>query len=139
LLTSGHAAEGAVAVPRGLDWGRRIGLGGQRAWHDRMVATIALFHSVYGPRPAVPAAAELLRSAGQVVVTPDLYAGEVAASIDDGFALSERVCWETIMWRAHRAVRDLPPNAVLAGLSMGSPTPTTCSRRPAWPPSGVTP
>jgi dienelactone hydrolase len=39
------------------------------------MTTIALFHSVCG-LPAVLAAAERLRSAGHVVVAPDLYAGE---------------------------------------------------------------
>jgi dienelactone hydrolase len=83
------------------------------------VATIALFHSVYGLRPAVLAAAQRLRSAGHVVVAPDLYAGEVAACIDDGFALSDRIGWETIMRRAQQALRDLPVSTVLAGFSMG--------------------
>jgi dienelactone hydrolase len=90
------------------------------ACHDRRVATIALFHSVYGLSPAVLAAAERLRSARHVVVTPDLYAGPVAASIDEGFALSDRVGWETIMRRARQTVRDLPADTVLAGLSMGA-------------------
>ncbi len=83
------------------------------------MATIVLFHSVYGLRPAVHATAERLRSAGHVVVTPDLYAGQVAASVDDGFALSKRIGWETIVRRARKAVRDLPADTVLAGLSMG--------------------
>jgi dienelactone hydrolase len=84
------------------------------------VATVALFHSVYGLRPAVLAAADRLRSAGHVVVAPDLYAGPVAASIEEGYALAERVGWETIMRRARDAVRDLPADTVLAGLSMGA-------------------
>lgn len=81
---------------------------------------IALFHSVYGLRPAVLAAAELLREVGHRVVTPDLYAGQVATSIDDGFALSDRIGWTTIMQRARQAISDLPPDTVLAGLSMGA-------------------
>jgi dienelactone hydrolase len=84
------------------------------------VADVALFHSVYGLRPAVLAAAERLRAAGHHVVAPDLYGGQVAASIDEGFALSDRIGWETIMRRADHAVRDLPAGAVLAGLSMGA-------------------
>jgi dienelactone hydrolase len=81
---------------------------------------IALFHSVYGLRPAVLAAADLLRDAGHRVITPDLYAGPVAQSIDEGFALSQRIGWATIMRRAREAVDDLPADAVLAGLSMGA-------------------
>jgi dienelactone hydrolase len=85
----------------------------------RRVTTVVLFHSVYGLRPAVLAAADRLRAAGHTVVAPDLYAGPVAASIDEGFALSARIGWETIVSRARHAVRDLPTESVLAGLSMG--------------------
>jgi dienelactone hydrolase len=83
------------------------------------VTHIALFHSVYGRRPAVLAAAERLRAAGHLVAAPDLYAGQVAASIEEGFALSDRIGWDTIMRRARHAVHDLPAEAVLAGFSMG--------------------
>lgn len=81
---------------------------------------IVLFHSVYGLRPAVVTAAEELRAAGHVVRTPDLYAGEVAQSIEEGFALSRRIGWPAIMRRAREALRDAPADAVLAGLSMGA-------------------
>jgi dienelactone hydrolase len=80
---------------------------------------VALFHSVYGLRPAVLETAEVLRAAGHRVVTPDLYGGPVARTIDEGFALSESVGWETILERARQALRALDPDAVLAGLSMG--------------------
>ena len=75
---------------------------------------------MYGLRPAVLAAADRLRAAGHAVSTPDLYAGPVAQSLDEGFALSDRIGWATIMGRARDTVRDLPPDAVLAGLSMGA-------------------
>ncbi|MCW6003463.1 dienelactone hydrolase family protein [Micromonospora sp. CPCC 205371] len=84
------------------------------------MTNIALFHSVYGLSPAVLAAAELLRAAGHLVVAPDLYAGQVAASIEEGFALSDRIGWETIMQRARDAIRDRPADTVLAGFSMGA-------------------
>jgi dienelactone hydrolase len=83
------------------------------------VTHVALFHSVYGLRPAVVGAAELLRSAGHHVIAPDLFGGPVARTIEEGFAISERVGWPAIVRRAREAVRDLPPDAVLAGLSMG--------------------
>lgn len=79
-----------------------------------------LFHSVYGLRPAVLGAAEMLRAAGHRVVAPDLYGGPVASSIEEGFAISERVGWAAIMGRARAAVQDVPAGAVLAGISMGS-------------------
>jgi dienelactone hydrolase len=80
---------------------------------------IALFHSVYGLRPAVVAAAELFRAAGHQVAVPDLFDGRVAQSIDEGFAISADVGWATITRRARDAVRELPADTVLAGLSMG--------------------
>jgi dienelactone hydrolase len=84
------------------------------------VTHIALFHSVYGLRPAVLAAAERFRAAGHLVVAPDLYAGQTAATVEEGFALSDRIGWATIMQRARDAVRDLPDDTVLAGFSMGA-------------------
>ncbi|GIJ54747.1 dienelactone hydrolase family protein [Virgisporangium aurantiacum] len=81
---------------------------------------VALFHSVYGLRPAVSAAADLFRAAGHHVTAPDLYAGRVAQSIEEGFAISGRVGWTTILRRAHEALDGLPADTVLAGLSMGA-------------------
>lgn len=63
--------------------------------------------------------AERMRAGGHQVITPDLYGGRVASTIDEGFALSARIGWAAIMGRARDAVADLPDNAVLAGFSMG--------------------
>lgn len=79
-----------------------------------------LFHSVYGLRSVERRATDRLRAVGYEVVTPDLYAGQVATTLDDGFALKDRVSWATIARRAHDAVRDLPGDAVMAGFSMGA-------------------
>ena len=84
------------------------------------MAYVALFHSVYGRRPAVLVAAGRLRSAGHTVIAPDLYAGQVAATADEGFALCEQIGWPVIMHRARQALAGLPPETVLAGLSMGA-------------------
>jgi dienelactone hydrolase len=102
-----------MSVPLGVS--SSLGIG-----HDPTVTSIALFHSVYGLRPAVLAAAVRLRAAGHTVVTPDLYAGRVAASIEEGFELAEQTGWETIVGRAREAMSALPSDAVLAGLSMGA-------------------
>ncbi|MEV1289613.1 dienelactone hydrolase family protein [Micromonospora sp. NPDC049679] len=84
------------------------------------MAHIVLFHSVYGRRPAVIAAAERLRAAGHHIRVPDLYAGETADRIDEAFVLRDRVGEELIVRRAREALRDLPADAVLAGFSMGA-------------------
>jgi dienelactone hydrolase len=84
------------------------------------MAQIVLFHSMLGLRPAERRAAERLRAAGHDVVTPDLFAGRTASTIDEGFVLKdEQIGWATIEQRAHDAVRDLPAETVLAGISMG--------------------
>jgi len=87
---------------------------------NHRVAHVALFHSVLGLRPVELRAADLLRSAGHAVVTPDLYAGETASTIHDGFRLVNRTGWAVMRQRARRAMNDLPDDAVLAGFSMGA-------------------
>ncbi|MFD4996386.1 dienelactone hydrolase family protein [Streptomyces buecherae] len=84
------------------------------------MATIALFHSVLGLRPVELGAAERLRRAGHEVVAPDLYAGAVATTLDEGFGLLDRVGWDTVVERARRALVGLPEETVLAGVSMGT-------------------
>lgn len=85
------------------------------------MAMIVLFHSMLGLRPVELRAAEELRAAGHEVVTPDLYAGETASTLDEGFQLKDhRIGWTTIEQRAHQSVQNLPADTVLAGISMGA-------------------
>ena len=84
------------------------------------MAHVALFHSVYGRRPAVLTAADRFRAAGHTVIAPDLYAGKLAATVDEGFALCAQVGWPAVVLRARQALARLPPQSVLAGLSMGA-------------------
>jgi dienelactone hydrolase len=83
------------------------------------MATILLLHSVRGLRDFEHATADRLRSAGHEVVTPDLFDGEVPATLEDGLALEERL-WPKPVRRAARAAEALPDDAVLAGISMGA-------------------
>jgi dienelactone hydrolase len=85
-----------------------------------LVVPVVLFHSVYGRRPAVLAAADRLRAAGHPVTVPDLYAGQVAATAEEGFALCDETGWPVIMRRARQTLAGLPPQTALAGLSMGA-------------------
>ncbi|MFC9065429.1 dienelactone hydrolase family protein [Streptomyces harbinensis] len=87
---------------------------------DGAMAHIALFHSVLGLRPVERLAAERLRRAGHQVVTPDLFGGETATTVDQGFALLDRVGWAAVTDRARQALRNLPDETVLAGVSMGT-------------------
>ncbi len=84
------------------------------------MARILLFHSILGLRGLEREAAERLRAAGHAVTLPDLFDGETAATIDEGFALHDRLGWERIAQRAEAAAAGLPPDTVLAGVSMGA-------------------
>ncbi|MEA5367558.1 dienelactone hydrolase family protein [Amycolatopsis sp., V23-08] len=83
------------------------------------MVNIVVFHSVLGLRPVELGAAGRLRAAGHDVVTPDLYAGSTAPTLEEGFALMDHVGWTTISARASEAVRSVPPSSVLMGVSMG--------------------
>lgn len=84
------------------------------------MATVALFHSVLGLREVESVAADRMRGAGHTVITPDLYAGPAATSIDEGFELMRKVGWEAICSRALAALEPFSETAVLAGHSMGA-------------------
>ncbi|MET8348386.1 MULTISPECIES: dienelactone hydrolase family protein [unclassified Micromonospora] len=81
---------------------------------------VVLFHSVYGLRPAVRAAADRLRAAGHRVVTPDLYGVQATDTVEEGFALLDKIGQEVVLDRARAALRELPAETVLAGFSMGA-------------------
>ncbi|MDL2402804.1 dienelactone hydrolase family protein [Rhizobium mayense] len=84
------------------------------------MATVVLFHSVYGLRPLELDAVERLQAAGHKASAPDLYDGWVASSIDEGFELKDETGWPTICERAEWAMAGLPPSTVLGGFSMGA-------------------
>jgi dienelactone hydrolase len=84
------------------------------------MAEVVLFHSILGLRPAERAWTERLGAAGHRVTTPDLFAGETAGDYAAGEALRDRIGWETMLGRARAAVAPLPPETVLAGVSMGA-------------------
>jgi dienelactone hydrolase len=84
------------------------------------VADVVLFHHVQGLTDGVRAFAEGLRAGGRTVHTPDLFEGELPASIDDGMAFADKVGGEVLSERADRAVGDLPGGLVYAGFSFGA-------------------
>ena len=84
------------------------------------MALIVLFHSVYGLRPVEVRVAAQLRACGHSVITPDLYGGLVADTIEEGFALAERVGWAAITGRARAVLDAQSGDVVLAGISMGA-------------------
>ncbi|MBV6696250.1 dienelactone hydrolase family protein [Kitasatospora aureofaciens] len=91
------------------------------------MAQIVLFHSAYGLRPAVHAAADRLRAAGHTVHAPDLFDGLVFEDIEAGMAYQEEAGGsDELLRRAVGAVAPLlapvdgvVPELVYAGFSLG--------------------
>ncbi|SPE49269.1 Dienelactone hydrolase family protein [Streptomyces netropsis] len=82
--------------------------------------TIVLFHSAFGLRPAVHAAAERLRAAGHEVHVPDLYDGRTTDTVEDGMKIKDEIGQEELLRRAITAVAPLSDRGlVYAGFSLG--------------------
>ena len=61
-----------------------------------------------------------MRAAGHQVTVPDLYGVPAAGTVEEGFALLDKIGHDVVLDRARAALRDLPPETALAGLSMGA-------------------
>ncbi|HET6628021.1 MAG TPA: dienelactone hydrolase family protein [Nocardioidaceae bacterium] len=83
---------------------------------------VVLFHHVQGLTDGVRAFAEELRVGGHTVHTPDLFDGELPATIDEGVAHTQQLGDAVLDERADRAVADLPEGLVYAGFSFGAGT-----------------
>ncbi|MEU8704487.1 dienelactone hydrolase family protein [Streptomyces sp. NPDC048565] len=86
---------------------------------DRM--NIMLFHSTYGLRPAVHAAAERLRAAGHEVRVPDLFDGHTFETVEDGMAFQQELGKDELLRRAVLAAAPYSDQGlVYAGFSFGA-------------------
>ncbi|WP_418956549.1 dienelactone hydrolase family protein [Streptomyces tritici] len=82
---------------------------------------IMLFHSLYGLRPAVEAAAERLREAGHRVWTPDLFEGRTADSLEEAMAIGNGIGKDELLKRAVLAAAPHSDRGlVYAGFSFGA-------------------
>ncbi|MER5192700.1 dienelactone hydrolase family protein [Streptomyces sp. NPDC002755] len=82
---------------------------------------IMLFHSTYGPRPAVRAAADRLRAAGHEVWTPDLFEGRTFDTVEEGMAYNEEIGKDELLKRAVLAAAPYSERGlVYAGFSLGA-------------------
>ncbi|MCX5344140.1 dienelactone hydrolase family protein [Streptomyces atratus] len=87
---------------------------------------IMLFHSTYGLRPAVHAAAARLRAAGHEVQVPDLFEGHTFETVEEGMAFKEEVGKDELLRRAVLAAAPYSDRGlVYAGFSFGASTAQT--------------
>jgi dienelactone hydrolase len=87
---------------------------------------IMLFHSTYGLRPAVRAAADRLRAAGHEVWTPDLFDGRTFGTVEEGMAYKDEIGKEELLKRAVLAAAPYSERGlVYAGFSLGAATAQT--------------
>lgn len=80
---------------------------------------ILLFHHAQGQTPGFLAFADLLRQAGHVVHTPDVYDGRTFDDLDAGIAHARQLGFQEAFDRGVRAADGLPSELVYAGFSLG--------------------
>ncbi len=83
------------------------------------MAEIAMFHHAHGLTTGLTQFADVLRAAGHVVHTPDLYDGQVFATVAEGIAYADAIGFGTFLDRGVRAVEELPEGLVYVGFSLG--------------------
>jgi dienelactone hydrolase len=83
------------------------------------VAELVLFHHALGLTDGVRRFADLVREAGHVVHTPNLYEGEMFTDIPSGVAHAEAIGFGAVIDRGSAAVAGLPHNLVYGGFSLG--------------------
>ena len=83
------------------------------------MAEVLLFHHSLGLTPGVQGFGDRLREAGHTVHLPDLYAGRIFTTIDDGMAYLRGAGFDTVLDRGAAIADDLPSGLVYAGFSFG--------------------
>lgn len=83
------------------------------------MAELVLYHHVQGHTEGIDAFADRLRQAGHVVHVPDLFDGRTFASLEAGMAYAREVGFGALLERGVAVAKDLRPELVYAGFSMG--------------------
>ncbi len=95
------------------------------------MATIVLYHHVLGLTPGVRALADALATAGQTVLTPDLFDGRTFASIDEGMTFVRSQDQDHLAEIGIAAALEVTEPLVVAGISYGAMVAgMVASRRP---------
>ncbi|MDH6627064.1 dienelactone hydrolase [Streptomyces sp. LBL] len=82
---------------------------------------IVLFHSTFGLRPAVRAAADRLHAAGHKVWTPDLFEGRTFDTVEEGMEFNQTIGKDALLKRAVLAAAPYSERGlVYAGFSLGA-------------------
>lgn len=84
------------------------------------MAHVLLFHHAHGLTDGVRAFADDLRAAGHEVTVPDLFDGQVFATVEEGVAHAEEVGFGTLIDAGVAAADGLPSDLVYAGFSLGA-------------------
>ena len=83
------------------------------------MSEVLLFHHAQGQTAGFHAFAQDLRGACHTVHTPDLFAGRIFGTLDEGISYARETGFENILERGVRAADTLPAELVYAGFSMG--------------------
>jgi dienelactone hydrolase len=83
------------------------------------MAEVLLFHHALGLTLGVREFADVLRTAGHRVHTPDLFDGRTFVSIDEGLAYIGAVGFDTMRERGVNIADELPRDLVYGGFSFG--------------------
>lgn len=83
------------------------------------MAEVLLFHHAQGLTRGIGDFADQLRGAGHTVYAPDLYDGQVFATLQDGAEYAAKIGFGTVIERGRAVAEQLPAELVYAGFSLG--------------------
>ncbi|MFF4289464.1 dienelactone hydrolase family protein [Streptomyces sp. NPDC001633] len=83
------------------------------------MAEVLVFHHGHGLTAGVREFAEQLRRAGHTVHVPDLFEGQVFASLEEGIDYVERIGFGTVIARGTAVAEGLSAELVYLGFSLG--------------------
>lgn len=83
------------------------------------MADVLLFHHTQGLTRGISGFADQLRAAGHTVHVPDLFDGQVFATLQEGAEYAAKIGFGTVIERGQAAAAELPAELVYAGFSLG--------------------